>query len=82
MVKLKLEAILKEKKISKRGFAKMLGIDYANVFRFFRKDYDPKLSMLDLWAHILKVEIDDLYEANVSKRKEPRKHAKPSTSST
>lgn len=62
MVKLRLEALLKEKKISKRGFAKMIGIDYANVFRFFRKDYDPKLSTLNEWAKILGVRIGDLYE--------------------
>ena len=62
MVKLRLEAILKEKKISKRGFAKMLGIDYANVFRYFRKDYDPKLSMLEQWAKILGVRISELYK--------------------
>ena len=62
MVKLRLAALLKEKKISKRGFAKMLGIDYANVFRFFRKDYDPKISTLEEWAGILGVRIRDLYE--------------------
>lgn len=62
MVKLRLEAILKEKKISKRGFAKMLGIDYANVFRFFREDYDPKLSTLEQWATTLGVQIHHLYE--------------------
>lgn len=62
MVKLRLAALLKEKKISKRGFAKMLGIDYANVFRFFRKDYDPKLSTLEEWARTLGVRIADLYE--------------------
>lgn len=62
MVKLRLETVLKEKKISKRGFAKMLGIDYANVFRFFREDYDPKLSTLRDWAKTLGVRMRDLYE--------------------
>ena len=62
MVKLRLEAVLKEKKISKRGFAKMLGIDYANVFRFFREDYDPKLSTVEQWAETLGVRMSDLYQ--------------------
>lgn len=70
MVKLRLEAILEEKGISKRGFAKMLGIDYANVFRFFRKEYDPKLSTLEEWGRILEVKIAELYaEPNTNKSK-------------
>lgn len=70
MVKLKLEEVLKKKKISKRGFAKMLGIDYSNVFRFFREDYNPKLSVLAEWAHVLGVEIGSLYEES----QRPSKH--------
>lgn len=62
MIKIRLEAVLREKGISKRGFAKLLGIDYANVFRFFRKGYDPKLSTLQEWAKTLGVKISDLYE--------------------
>lgn len=62
MVKLKLEEILKRRKISKRGFAKMLGIDYSNVFRFFREDYDPRLSTLEKWAETLGVRVRDLFQ--------------------
>lgn len=62
MAKLRLESVLKELKISKRSFAKRLGIDPSNVFRFFKKDYDPKLSTLEEWAKVLGVRIRDLYE--------------------
>ena len=62
MAKLQLEEVLKKSKVSKRRFAKMLGIEYANVFRYFRKGYDPKLSTLEQWAKVLKVQIRDLYQ--------------------
>ena len=50
MIQLKLEAVLKKKNLSKRQFAKKLGLTYNNVFRLFRPDYDPKLSTLEKWA--------------------------------
>jgi transcriptional regulator with XRE-family HTH domain len=61
MAKLLLDKVLKKKKISKRQFAKRLGIDYASVFRFFRPGYDPKLSTLEKWAVALDVRIKDLF---------------------
>lgn len=72
MAKLKLEAILKRKKISKRGFAKMLGMDYSNVFRFFREDYDPRLSTLEQWAKALGVQIQELFQDLPVEKKKTR----------
>lgn len=61
MPTLRLAEALKRKKVSKRQFAKRLGLSYNNVFRFFRDGYDPKLSMLGKWAKALGVKISDLY---------------------
>jgi len=55
-----LEETLKKKNISKRQFAKMLKIEYANVFRYFRDGYDPKVSTLQKWAKHLGVSTRDL----------------------
>lgn len=55
-----LAEVLKKKGISKRRFAKMLGVQYAGVFRYFRPGYDPKLSTLTRWAKALKVKVRDL----------------------
>lgn len=57
-----LASVLKKKKISKRKFAKLINKDYAGVFRYFRKGYDPKLSTLDQWARALNVRISDLFK--------------------
>ena len=46
-VKFKLEAILQKKKISKYRFAQLMGVPASNVFRYFKSDYDPKLSTLE-----------------------------------
>jgi len=62
MVRITLGDVLKKKRISKRKFAKMLGIRYENVFRFFRTGYDPKMSILESWASMLKCKIKDLYK--------------------
>ncbi len=62
MAKVILEEVLKKKKISKRQFAKKLGVLYSNVFRIFRKNYDPKLSTIEEWARILNVKVSDLIE--------------------
>lgn len=60
MARFLLAEILTRKKMSKRQFAIRLGIKYENVFRFFHRGYDPKLSMLERWAKVLKVRIRDL----------------------
>ena len=56
----KLAEVLEKKKLSKRQFAKLLKVEYANVFRFFRAGYDPKLSTLLKWAKALGVKAKDL----------------------
>jgi transcriptional regulator with XRE-family HTH domain len=61
MAKLLLDRVLKRKKLSKRQFAKLLKTDYSYVFRYFRKGYDPRLSVLQKWATALKVKIASLY---------------------
>lgn len=61
-IKLKLAAMLMLRKMSKRQFAKALGIDYADVFRYFRPGYDPKLSTLAKWAKVLRCKIGDLFQ--------------------
>jgi len=60
VAKLQLEKVLEKKGISKRQFAKLLGLDPANVFRFFREGYNPTFSMLIKWAGVLKVKVRDL----------------------
>jgi DNA-binding XRE family transcriptional regulator len=62
MAKLLLEKVLKRKKVTKYGFAKLLAVPTPSVFRYFRPDYDPKLSTLEKWAKVLEVKIRDLYE--------------------
>ena len=61
MAKLRLDQILKQKHISKYAFAKMLSLPTSSVFRYFKPEYDPKLSTLERWAKILEVRIRDLY---------------------
>jgi transcriptional regulator with XRE-family HTH domain len=60
MARLILDQVLKRKKISKYRFAKLLDMEYDNVFRFFRKGYDPKLSVLTRWAQVLGCKVRDL----------------------
>jgi DNA-binding Xre family transcriptional regulator len=62
MATLNLGKALKRKKLSKRKFAKLLGMSYNNVFRLFRDGQDPKLSTLTKWAKILKLKVRDLIE--------------------
>lgn len=62
MAKVILAEMLKRKSLSKRKFAKGLGIDYSSVFRYFRKGYDPKFSTLEKWAKVLRVRIVELIE--------------------
>lgn len=61
MAKLVLERVLKRKKITKYRFAKLLNVPTPSVFRYFRPNYDPKLSTLERWAEVLDVKVRDLY---------------------
>jgi DNA-binding XRE family transcriptional regulator len=61
MAKLVLDRVLKRKKITKYRFAQLLGVATPSVFRFFRPNYDPKLSTLQKWADVLEVKVRDLY---------------------
>lgn len=60
--KLLLKEILERRGLSKRQFAKRLGVEYNNVFRYFRKGYDPRLSTLKRWADVLGCRIQDLFQ--------------------
>jgi len=60
MAKLILGDVLKKKKLSKRKFAQMLGMNYNNVFRLFRKGQNPTLSTLNKWAKLLGCRVRDL----------------------
>lgn len=62
MAKLKLDTLLAKKKISKYRFAQLLGLPTASVFRYFKPEYDPKLSTLEKWAKVLGLKIRDLFE--------------------
>ncbi len=61
-MKLKLEAILQRKKVSKYRLAQMLGVHTPTVFRFFKPDYDPKLSTLERIAKALEIKVRDLLD--------------------
>jgi DNA-binding XRE family transcriptional regulator len=61
MAKLLLGAMLKKRGISKRQFAKRLSMQYHAVFRYFKDEYDPKLSTLAKWAKVIPCKIRDLY---------------------
>jgi transcriptional regulator with XRE-family HTH domain len=62
MPKVILDKVLKKKGISKRQFAKRLGIQYHNVFRLFQDGRDPKFSTLAKWAKVLKIKVRDLID--------------------
>jgi len=57
-----LAKILKDKKITKYRFAKLIGSEYSNTIRYFKPDFNPRLSTLEKWAEILDVSIKDLVE--------------------
>lgn len=61
MAHLILGDVLKKKRLSKRQFAKLIGMRYEHVFRLFRPGYDAKLSALTKWSKALKCRIRDLY---------------------
>jgi DNA-binding Xre family transcriptional regulator len=62
MAKLALDRALKRRKISKRRFAKMLEMDYHNVFKLFRAGTNPTLMTLNKWAALLKCRVRDLLD--------------------
>jgi transcriptional regulator with XRE-family HTH domain len=62
VTKLILGQVLKQRRLSKRQFAKRLDIEYNNVFRYFRNGYDPKLSSLAKWAKAIGCKVRDLIE--------------------
>jgi len=62
MAKTCLAKVLKEKKMTKYRFAKLIGSEYSNIIRFFKPNYDPRLSTLEKWAKALKVSVKDLVE--------------------
>jgi transcriptional regulator with XRE-family HTH domain len=60
MARLVLAEMLKKKRVSKRQFAKRLGVDYKNVWRLFRPEADPRLSALVKYAQALGCKVRDL----------------------
>ena len=54
--------ILKQKKITKYRFAKLVGVEYPNVVKYFKQGYDPRLSTVERWAKALNVSVKDLIE--------------------
>ena len=62
MAKVILEKVLKKKKMTKYAFAKALGLETSNVSRYFKADYDPRLSTLERWAKALDVSVKDFLE--------------------
>lgn len=61
-LKLRLEDVLKEKGVTKYGFAKLLNKSTSNVAIYFRKDYKPNLSTLEKWAEVLDCKISDFFD--------------------
>jgi DNA-binding Xre family transcriptional regulator len=61
-VKLRLEAILQKKKISKYRLAQLLGVPTPNIFRYFKPEFDPKLSTLERLAKVLEIKVRDLLD--------------------
>lgn len=62
MAKVILNKVLKEKKITKYRFAKMLKMESSNLTKVFKPGYDPKLSTLEKWAKALDCSVTDLIE--------------------
>jgi transcriptional regulator with XRE-family HTH domain len=60
VVKIVLKEILKTKRLSKRQLAIRMGIPYAQVFRFFRKGWNPTIKTLERIAKAAGVKIVDL----------------------
>ncbi len=62
MARVVLTKVLKEKKMTKYRFAKLIGVEYSNVVRYFKADYNPRLSTLESWSKALNVSVKDLIE--------------------
>lgn len=62
MAKIRLAEVLKQKKMTKYKFAKLLGAETSNVSKYFKPGYDPKLSTLSKWADVIGVSVKDLVE--------------------
>lgn len=62
MARVVLAKVLKEKKMTKYRFAKLIGVEYSNVVRYFKADYNPRLSTLESWSKALNVSVKDLIE--------------------
>jgi transcriptional regulator with XRE-family HTH domain len=62
MASIRLEEVLAKKKLSKRKFAKQMGVSYHAVFHYFRKGYNPTFEMMAKWAKAAGCRIRDLIE--------------------
>lgn len=62
MARVRLNEVLKQKKITKYAFAKLIGAETSNVAKYFKPDYDPKLSTIAKWAKALNVSVKDLIQ--------------------
>lgn len=54
--------MLKNRGLSRKKFAELLGVKPTVVSRFFKHGYDPQASTLLLWAEILNCSLDDLVD--------------------
>ncbi len=59
---MKLDTILKKKEMSKYRLAQLLDVPTSTVFRFFKPEYDPRLSTLEKIAKVLEVKVKDLLD--------------------
>jgi len=62
VAKICLAKVLKEKKITKYRFAKLIGSEYSNIVPYFKPNSDPRLSTVSKWAKALKVSVRDLID--------------------
>ena len=69
---LNLGKILDDKKITLYKFAQDLGVPPSTVSTYFREGYDPKFSNVVRWCAILNIEITDLLDPSLKKRKIPK----------
>lgn len=62
MPQLVLAKALKRKKLSKRQFAKRLGVGYDYIFRLFRPGLNPRFDTLCRYARAIGCRVRDLIE--------------------
>lgn len=62
MPSLQIAKALKRKRLSRRQFAKRLGIDYKNVSRIFYPDANPRFSDLKRYAMAIGCKVRDLID--------------------